>query len=149
MYKPKNLKKHDYEYLHKLYTSYPNITDLQKRLRESEPMADKLKKILYKTVHKRMCKRKKNPSAKKDCHKKCFKIIGDEKVEIKEDDPLFHNLCEEFENEHSEEKGEDEYEEFECDEFGNDISPLGRNRKKKQINLNPKFNLNFVFKNED
>lgn len=63
-----------------------------------------------------MCKRKKNPEAKKDCHKKCFKIIGTEKVEIKEDDPLFHNLCEDFENEHKEEKtGEDEYEEFECD----------------------------------
>ena len=97
-----------------------------------------------------MCKRRKNLNLKTDCRKKCFKITGKKKVAIKEDDPLFHDLCQEIEEENkNKEKETEEYEEFECDEFGNDISPLGKNSKKKQINLNPKFNLNFVFKNEN
>ena len=48
-------------------------------------MTEKLKKILYKTVHKRMCKRKKSNSGnKKDCKKKCFRIIDGKKEEIDE-----------------------------------------------------------------
>lgn len=97
-----------------------------------------------------MCKRKKsNAGNKKDCKKKCFRILDGKKEEIDEKDPDFHNLCEEFEKDNKEDTEQEEYEEFECDEFGNDISPLGKNRKKKQINLNPKFNLNFVFKNNE
>lgn len=43
---------------------------------------------------------------------------------------------------------EDLLEEFECDQYGNDISLLG-SPGKKQVNMNPVFNINFVVENKN
>lgn len=48
---------------------YNKRNSLQTLIRESEPMRDKLMKIVYKTVKKRICQRIK---PKKDCEKECY-----------------------------------------------------------------------------
>lgn len=53
-------------------------------------MQEQLKKIIYKVVKKRLCSR---PKPKKDCDKKCFRIIEGIKYEITPSDPHYVDLC--------------------------------------------------------
>lgn len=75
-------------------------------------------------VKKRLCTR---PKPKKDCDKKCFRIIDGIKYEITQDDPHYVDLCMDKEEPPND---EDLLEEFECDQYGNDISLLGSPGKK-------------------
>lgn len=86
---------------------------IQTLIRESEPMRDKLMKIVYKTVKKRICQRIK---PKKDCEKECYWMIDGIKHKITKDDPEYVDLCEEKDSKkEDEEKKKDEIEYFECD----------------------------------
>lgn len=75
-------------------------------------------------------------------------MIDGIKHKITKDDPEYVDLCEEkYSEKEDEEKIKDEYEQYECDLYGNDISLLG-SPGKKQINKNPIFNINFVVEDE-
>ena len=143
--------KDTYEYLHKIYSSYTNLSDLQQKLEHSKTMGDKLRKILYKVVEAKIKppkekKRKPKCKRKRTCNKKCFMI--DEfgvKTEIDPEQEGFEGLC----DKNLEEEGEGDCNQDEIDDLGLDggcgDGESGEESANKQINLKPIFNLNFSF----
>ncbi len=87
-------------------------------------MKDRLKKIMYKEIKIRKCKRPRNQK----CYTKCFRCIGDERIEIKPDNKDFTDLCSEMVK-----KEEKEFEEFFCDAMGNEIDELGNIVPRNQV----------------
>lgn len=136
------LHKRQHKWLEKTSRKYLTAGMINKIVMNSEPMKQKLKKIIYKTVEKKICQR---PKPKKTCEKECYRIIDGEKQRITETDPHYFDLCGTKEEEKEE---KEKMEEFECDEFGRDISLLGRSQK-TQVNFEPSFNLNFIFNDQN
>lgn len=146
-------KEDTYEYLHKIYSSYTNLSDLQQKLEHSKTMGDKLRKILYKVVEanikeKEIKKIKPKCKRKKTCNQTCYRI--DEhgvKTEIGSQEEGFENLCEK----NKEEDGDCNQEEIDSLGLDGDCGDgeNGEGSANRQINLKPIFNLNFSFSSRE